>query len=134
MNLIGVNRLTVALSVATNLDVIASWKDNGEPDSSGTNTKITNDDEGTVVGAPGTGKRRRVTDLNLTLPRSNSQGCRITVNQTDGTSTWEVTSADLVPGDSLLYDIQRGWHVRALALDGNAMAELYRETVPGWLA
>lgn len=134
MNLIGINALTLSLSAAVSAHVISSFKDSGADDIDGRNAKITESTtETTIIAAPGSGRRRRITDLHIRAPIDNAAPATFTLKQSDGTTSWEVFSAVLRPGDCIVYDHTRGWSVLAQALIGNGLVDVLHQLFPNTL-
>lgn len=131
MNLISLNNLYVQLSAAMPVDVAASWTGSGDEGAGGDLIHITSTTARIVIPAPGSGYRRRMTDLNIRALASNSTEVTATIYQGSSTSDlYEIMSALLKPGDIFTYDHQSGFRVTAQALFGNAMVDIYREIAP----
>lgn len=131
MNLFSSNALVVTLDSAQSVDIVASYSDGGG-DFAGNNIHVTSTTTTVVVPAPGTGQRRRLTDLNIRALITNTTPVTpyLKVGDPSGSDFYHVMSGLLKPGDVLTYDHQRGWSVVAQALLGNALADIYTQLNP----
>lgn len=131
MNVIGQASLTISLdSNTTVVDVIASWKASGADAPTGTRLAVTGTDPTTIISPPGI-TSVRLTDLHVRNRIANTATVTATIKQsvtTGGvTSTFEVFSAPLAPGDVLSYDHTRGWQTASQALLGANLLSVYQQ-------
>jgi hypothetical protein len=130
MNFIGLARATITLSSDVGVDVIASWKENDNPQSTGANVHATGTSEQNIMAAGVGGRVRRLTDLHCRSLAANTGNVTVTIKQNDGTNSFEVMSAALMPGDVLVYDHQRSWHVVCQATLGAAGLDVLKMIYP----
>jgi hypothetical protein len=131
MNLISSNNLFIKLDVAYPVDVITSYMTPDTGGASGDAIHITTTTATVIIPAPGSGFRRRMTDLNVRALASNPGAVTATLYQgVDTTNLFEVFSAQLLPADVMTYDHQAGFRVIAQALLGNALTNIYTQINP----
>ena len=103
----------VVTSAAAQIEVHASYGDltvsTGAVDLNRTNTPaITTATTTTVVAAPGAGVKRNLKHLNISNA-SSSASCVVTVEHFDGTTTTELMSFTLLPGENMIFGEEGRW-------------------------